>query len=128
MLSRRPDKRPRSKEAATVTKAAMRAMRQLGITSRTFAKIVGLPEASVSRMHAGDHELRPDEKTFQLALLVVQLYRSLDAIVGGEDEVARSWLRTPNTTLGAEPLTLIQTVSGLTDVIQYLEARRRLAA
>jgi len=83
-----------------------------------------LSEATVSRMRSGDYELRADEKAFELALLFVRLYRSLDAIVGGEDEVARSWLRNPNKALGAEPLKLIQTVSGLTDVIHYLDARR----
>ena len=52
------------------------------------------------------------------------MYRSLDAIVGGDDAVAAAWLKNTNTALGAAPLEMIQTVSGLNDVIGYLDSRR----
>ena len=48
----------------------------------------------------------------------------LDAIVGGDDAVAGAWLRNRNTVLDGEPIALIQTVPGLMNVIQYLDARR----
>jgi hypothetical protein len=44
--------------------------------------------------------------------------------VGGDDVVAGVWLKSRNTVLDAEPLGLIQTVPGLMNVIQYLDARR----
>jgi Protein of unknown function (DUF2384) len=56
----------------------------------------------------------------------VRLYRSLDAIVGGDDAVAASWLKNHNTALNGEPLALIQTISGLTNVVAYLDARRAI--
>ena len=56
--------------------------------------------------------------------MLVRLYRSLDAIVGGDDAVANSWLKNSNSMLDAEPIELIQTVPGLINVIQYLDARR----
>jgi hypothetical protein len=56
--------------------------------------------------------------------LFVRLYRSLDAIVGGDDGVAAAWIRNRNIALNGTPLELIQTVSGLTNVIDYLDARR----
>ena len=68
--------------------------------------------------------LQPGQKSFELAVLFVRLYRSLDAIVGGDDAVAGLWLKNRNTALSAEPLALIQTVPGLMNVIQYLDARR----
>ena len=75
-------------------------------------------------MRSGDYTLQPGQKPFELAVLFVRLYRSLDAIVGGDDAVAGSWLKNRNTALDGEPLTLIQTVPGLMNVIQYLDARR----
>jgi hypothetical protein len=75
-------------------------------------------------MGSGDYELQPGQKSFELALLFVRLARSLDAIVGGDDAVAGAWLRNPNSALHEEPLQLIQTVPGLMNVIQYLDARR----
>jgi hypothetical protein len=114
----------RSDKAAVVAKAALKAASQLGLTNKAFAAVVGLSEATVSRMRAGDYVLRPDHKAFELALLFVRLYRSLDAIVGGDDAVASAWLRSRNTLLDDQPLALIQTVPGLMNVIHYLDARR----
>ena len=116
--------KPRAESAAVVTKAALRAAERLGMTARSFAAVIGLSEATVSRMRAGDYLLRPGEKSFELALLFVRLYRSLDAIVGGDDQVAGAWIRNRNTLLDDEPLSLIQTVPGLLNVLQYLDARR----
>jgi Protein of unknown function (DUF2384) len=120
----RPSARPNS--ALVVTKAALRAARQLGLTNKAFGAVVGLSDATVSRMRAGDYALQPDQKPFELALLFVRLYRSLDAIVGGDDAVASAWMRNRNTLLNDEPLALIQTVPGLMNVIQYLDARRAI--
>lgn len=121
---------PRSHAAATpepsavVTKAALRAAGRLGMTNRALANVVGLSEATVSRMGSGGYRLQPGQKPFELALLFVRLARSLDAIVGGDDAVAGAWLGNPNSALGDTPLALIQTVPGLMNVLQYLDARR----
>jgi len=118
--------RPAISEGAVVTKAALRAADLLGISNKAFARIVGVSEASVSRMGAGTYALRPDEKPFELAVLFVRFYRALDAIVHGDDEVARAWLRNPNAALGDTPLTLIQSLPGLVHAVAYLDARRAL--
>ena len=118
--------RPAISEGAVVTKAALRAADLLGISNKAFARIVGVSEASVSRMGAGTYALRPDEKSFELAVLFVRFYRALDAIVHGDDAVARAWLASPNATLGGTPLTLIQSLPGLVHAVAYLDARRAL--
>ena len=110
--------------ASVVTKAVMRAARRLGLTNRALADIIGISEASASRMGNGAFALQPGQKPFELALLLVRLYRSLDAIAGGDDDVARTWLRSGNAALAGSPLDLIRTVPGLVNVIAYLDARR----
>jgi hypothetical protein len=77
-------------------------------------------------MRRGEFRLEPGTKPFELAVLFVRLFRSLDAIVGGDDRVAASWLGNPNTALDARPIEKVRTVSGLVDVIAYLDARRAL--
>lgn len=110
--------------AAVLTKAVLRAAAHLGLTNKALAPVIGLSEATLSRMRTGDYLLQPGGKSFELAVLFVRFYRSLDAIVGGDDAVAGAWLRNENTALGSEPLALIRTVPGLVNVIQYLDARR----
>ena len=111
-------------QAAVLTKATLRAATQLGLTNKLLATVIGVSEATVSRMRSGDYTLQRGQKSFELAVLFVRLYRSLDAIVSGDDAIAGSWLKNRNTVLDAEPIALIQTVPGLMNVIQYLDARR----
>ena len=124
MLSSKPRPRSAADQAVVLTKATLRAATQLGLTNKLLATVIGVSEATVSRMRSGDYALQRGQKSFELAVLFVRLYRSLDAIVGGDDAVAGTWLKSRNTTLDAEPLVLIQTVPGLMNVIQYLDARR----
>jgi hypothetical protein len=109
-----------------VTKAALRAAGRLGLSHKALARILGLSEASVSRMGSQAYTLDPGSKPFELALLFVRLFRSLDAIVGGDEAVARTWLEADNPALGGRPAALVQTVSGLVHVAGYLDARRAL--
>ena len=109
-----------------VTKAVVRAADRLGLTARILATVIGVSEATVSRMKRGDFGLEPGTKPFELGVLFGRMFRSLDAIVGGDDKVAASWLANPNMALDARPIEKLQTVSGLVDVIAYLDARRAL--
>ncbi|MCS6781103.1 MAG: MbcA/ParS/Xre antitoxin family protein [Dehalococcoidia bacterium] len=111
-------------EAAVVGKAVARAADWLGLGNRELARILGLSEASVSRLRRGAFALDPGSEPFELAVLLVRLFRSLDALVGGDETVARAWLRNPDTALGAVPLQRMATVTGLLDVLAYLDSRR----
>jgi Protein of unknown function (DUF2384) len=124
MSSTKPRLASAADRTAILTKATLRAASQLGLTNKLLATVIGVSEATVSRMRSGEYMLQRGQKSFELAAQFVRLYRSLDAIVGGDDTVAGSWLRNRNTVLGAQPIVLIQTVPGLMNVIQYLDARR----
>jgi transcriptional regulator with XRE-family HTH domain len=123
----RPKPRPSPSQAAVITKATLRAAEQLGMTSKSLAAVLGVSEATVSRMRSGGYSLQRGQKAFELAVLFVRFWRSLDAIVGGDEAVARAWLRNRNPALDAEPIALIQTVPGLMNAIYYLDARRAVA-
>jgi hypothetical protein len=77
----------------------------------------------VSRLH-GERGLEPATKEGELALLFLRLFRSLDALVGGDDAKARAWLHADNSHVRGVPAERIRTVEGLVDVVQYLDAMR----
>ena len=120
-------KRPSINENAVATKAVMRAAGRLRISNKALARIIGLSQATVSRMGSGSYTLTPGDKAFELSLLFVRLFRALDTLAGGDEAVACAWLRNENAALGGTPLALIQSVSGLNHVLGYLDARRALA-
>lgn len=80
--------------------------------------------ATLSRIHGGQRLLTPESKEGELALLFLRVFRSLDALLGGDDANARIWLRTENRALKGVPLERMQRVEGLADVAGYLDAMR----
>lgn len=119
-----PHQAGNSDRAAVLTKATLRAAAHLDLSNRALGKILGLSEATISRMRAGARALDRNQKPYEIAALFVRLYRGLDAIVGGDDKVASQWLRNRNVALDGKPIELIQTLQGLMHVIQYVDARR----
>ena len=113
-------------DGAVVTKAAVRAAERLGVSNRTLSRILGLSEASISRMGSGAYTLAPRDKSFELALLFVRSFRALDAIVAGDDSASRRWLESDNAALGAAPVHLMQSIPGLVSVVDYLDSRRAI--
>ncbi len=119
----RPAGPVRTAAAPVLASAALDAAARLGLRNRRLAEILGTSEASVSRLQHG-RGLDPASKEGELALLFLRLYRSLDALVGGDDDKARLWLHADNDHLAGIPADRIRTVEGLVDVVQYLDAMR----
>mgnify|MGYP003122710267 CR=1 FL=1 len=69
---------------------------RLGVTNEQLARIIGMSPSTVSRLKTGTARLERDQKSFELAALFVRLFRSLDAIAGGEEPTVRAWMRAPN--------------------------------
>ena len=113
-------------EGAVVTKAVLRAAARLAISNKVLARVIGLSEATVSRMGSGAYVLAPGDKPYELAVMVLRLFRSLDAIASGDEAVARAWLRHGNAALDGTPLEIIQSVPGRVHAVGYLDARRAL--
>ena len=106
-----------------LAKAVLSAAERLGMRSRQLAQVIGSSEASVSRL-SRQRGLDPESKEGELALLFLRVYRSLDALVGGDDAKAREWIGADNAHIGGVPIERMTTVEGLVDVVQYLDAMR----
>jgi hypothetical protein len=119
----RPAPLPAILPAAVLTKALLSAARLLGLRNRELAAVIGASEASVSRL-AGGRLIESQSKEGELALMFLRLFRSLDALVGGDEAKARAWLHAENTHLGGVPAERIRQVEGLVDVVQYLDSMR----
>ena len=107
-----------------LTEASLNAGGQLGLTNDDLARILGVSPSTVSRMRQGRYLLGPGSKSWEAALLLVRLYRSLGAILAGDQAVMRQWLDNLNRDLGDAPRNLIRTTSGLVHVVDYLDAHR----
>lgn len=107
-----------------LTKAVTRAAGLLGLSQRQVAATLGLSGPTTSRLFTGKYRLSPTRsKEWELGILFVRLFRSLDALWGHEG-TARAWLENYNTALGAAPLDLIKSAAGLVRVVDYLDHAR----
>ncbi|HAC35324.1 MAG TPA: XRE family transcriptional regulator [Gammaproteobacteria bacterium] len=107
-----------------VTQAAFNAAQALGLRRAQLSRIVGLSEPTLTRMKRGQSTI-PQGKAFELALLLIRIYRALYAIVGGDEPSLKHWIKTPNRHLQeSAPAELMESVEGMVAVARYLDAMR----
>jgi transcriptional regulator with XRE-family HTH domain len=107
-----------------LTKAMIRAADRLGMSGKQLSEVIGLSAAQISRMKNGEAALSEASKPFELSALLVRVFRSLDAIVGGDESAIKLWMTSQNTALNGRPIDRMVSVQGLADVVTYLDARR----
>ncbi len=116
---------PALDEASVVSKALLRASEVLGLSSAELAEIIGTSESTLSRIRNRKRGPIPlGTKEGELALLFLRVFRSLDALVGGNEAHAKAWLHAENRHVGGVPLRRMKTIEGLVDVAEYLDAMR----
>jgi hypothetical protein len=108
-----------------LSQAVAETARRLQLKSTELKTIIGTSQPTASRLLNGRYRLAPDSKSWELGAHLVRLYRSLSALVGGDDLLARDWLTSANDAFdGLAPLEVIQRVEGLVHACDYLDAHR----
>lgn len=108
-------------EAAVLSKAVSNAARLWGLSNETLGKVIGVSGPTASRLRSGSWQLERGTKPYELAQYFVRLFRSLDSLMGSDDQASVSWLKTRNSDLDGRPIDLILTIRGLLEVSDYLD-------
>lgn len=103
----------------TLTKAFLNTGKALGLTQDDLGTVIGR-DRTVFRRGGVD----PASKSGELALLLIRVYRSLYALVGGQEQDLRHWMHTENLHTGGIPAEQVRSVAGLVNVVEYLDAIR----
>ena len=107
-----------------LTKAICNLAALYSFTGKDLSDILGISESSASRIHQGKKFISPHTKEGEMALLLVRIYRSLNAMLGNNHEKAKAWLNSQNKYFQNKPIDEIKTISGLVRVLHYLDAMR----
>lgn len=111
--------------AQVLSTAVAEVARHLEISSTDLGSIIGISQPSASRLMRGAFTVRERTKEWELAALLVRLYRGLYSIVGSNDQLAKDWLKSRNLAFGNEiPFVVIQKASGLVHACDYVDAHR----
>src|SRR6185503_10627032 len=115
---------PQPGPSQVAAKALRRAADALQLSQSEIAAIIGASAATVSRTFSGERGVDVQSAEGRLSLLFLRVFRSLDALVGGDSGKARQWLRSHNRHLGSVPLQLLAQAQGLVRIADYLDAFR----
>lgn len=110
-----------------IRKAVINACKILGLNQKDLSLIIGFSESKASRLFKNLAYIEPSTKEWDLAILFLRMYRSLDSLFGGHKSQCRLWINSNNTYLHGKPRELMKKVEGLVEVTQYLDAYRGLA-
>jgi transcriptional regulator with XRE-family HTH domain len=115
---------PKIDPGMVLAKATTRAAVLLGLSGAALARVIGVSEPTVSRILGGQRPLYPNTKEGELSALLVRVYRSLDPLVGTDDQKRVAWMKGYNKALGGVPAQLIERADGLVATLNYLDGMR----
>lgn len=111
-------------EELVLTKAICNLSKFYSLSGKDLSKIIGISESSASRISQGTKLISPHTKEGEMALLLLRIYRSLNAMVGNNHEKAKLWLNSENKYFRNKPIEEMKTIPGLIGVLNYLDAMR----
>lgn len=109
--------------AAVLAKAVLSAAEQLGLKQAELAAVLGIHRTAVSRLKQNP-TLEPKSKQGELALLLIRIARALFALTGGDKDWIKHFMHSPNQVTGGVPAQQIETIQGLIQVLQFVDAIR----
>lgn len=113
------EKIPEVNENEVLGKATLSASAKLGISQQQLENIIGRNRSSINRSG-----INPKSKEGELSLLLIRCYRSLHALMGGDDANIKHFMRTRNQVTKGVPQEQIYTIGGLVCLVQFLDAIR----
>lgn len=114
-----------SERSRVLTEAVIEAARRLELGPSVLKDIIGASQPTASRLLRGQFSVPESGKVWELCVHLVRLYRSLASMVGGSDELARTWLKSANQAFdGRKPVDVIRRVDGLIHACEYLDTHR----
>lgn len=116
--------KPLREKAGALSGAVLRIGDVWSLSNAKLGSILGLSPATVSRLRAGTTALDPASKSFEAGQFLLRLFRSLDALLGSDDNAAKAWLNTVNLDLDGKPIDRIDTMRGLMEVCDYVDFYR----
>lgn len=109
--------------SAVLTKAVLNTADQLGLKQAELGAVLGINRSSISRMSKG-RLLDPSKTEWQLSLFLVRVFRGLFALTDGDKQWMQHFMNTHNHATGGIPKQQIQTVDGLVEVMNFIDAIR----
>lgn len=115
---------PIPERESVLSKAFLRAGEQLGLSQTELAGVIGKSRSWINRLAHQMVQLSPEQKEGELALLFIRLARALYALNDGDRDWTHHFMRSQNRMTRGIPADQVQSVTGLVQVLHYVDAIR----
>lgn len=109
-----------AKQKMILAKAVLSAAERLGLKQDQLALILNIDSVTT----LGARGLDPTSKQGELALTLICITISLDALTGGDTAWMQHFMKSPNKLISGIPMEQVQTAQGLASVLQFVEGLR----
>ena len=109
-----------TKRKMILAKAVLSAAERLGLKQDQLALILKIDSVTT----LGALGLDPTSKQGELALTLIRITTSLDALTGGDTAWMQHFMKSPNKLMSGIPIEQIQNSQGLASVLQLVEGLR----
>lgn len=109
-----------TKRKMILAKAVLSAAERLGLKQDQLALILKIDSMTT----LGALGLDPTSKQGELALTLIRITTSLDALTGGDTAWMQHFMKSPNKLMSGIPIEQIQNSQGLASVLQLVEGLR----
>jgi uncharacterized protein (DUF2384 family) len=107
-----------------LTKAILKLADFYNLTGKDLHSIIGVSESTITRLNQGKAYISPTTKEGEIALLLLRVYRGLNSLIGNNHDKAKLWLNSHNKYFNQKPIDQLKTVTGLVEVVSYIDAMR----
>ena len=109
-----------AKQKKVLAKAVLSSANQLGLTQEQLAIVLNLDSMET----LNSLEVDPDSSQGELAIILIRIAISLDALTGGEAKWMQHFMKAPNKLTKGIPIEQIQTTQGLITILNVVEGLR----
>ena len=110
-----------SEKERVLTYAVVNVADRLGLNDIQLAKILFAKEDFVTSIKNEKSVLKFGSVPYVQATLLVRIYKSLDAMTGGNQKIGQQWMKSQNSAFGDSPISHILKRQGINDVVKYLD-------
>lgn len=104
-----------------LTKAVVKAANRMNLSPTDVGAILGCSYLEASALLEGAFYIHENTKAWELSSYFIKLYSSLVKIMGEDDSLIESWIKSPNLVFNQQiPLEHIKSIAGLIHVCEYL--------
>lgn len=111
-------------QSLVLAKELARVAESFQLSDAELAQVLNVPLEGAGSLRNGAKPIPMNSELANRSASQIRVHTALDAVLGGDEDQVRKWLRSPNEAIGGAPMTIMGTSEGLNQILAYLNSKR----